>query len=56
MENKDTTLFTYGAFYATARNFLKDIPGQPSSKQTALIPWVQSIVIQHYMLGKTVFF
>jgi hypothetical protein len=43
-------------FYKTARSFLKGIPRQPSSKQTALIPWVQSIVIQHYVLGKTVFF
>jgi hypothetical protein len=43
-------------FYTTASNFLKDSPGQPTSEQTALLPWVQSIVIQHYILGKMVFF
>jgi hypothetical protein len=43
-------------FYTTAGNFLNDNPGQLTNKQTALIPWVQSIVIQHYVLGKMVFF
>ncbi len=33
--------------YTTASSFLKDEPGQLTNKQTALIPWVQSIVIQH---------
>jgi hypothetical protein len=42
--------------YTTASNFLKDDPGQPTNKQTELIPWVQSIVIQHYILEKEVFF
>jgi hypothetical protein len=27
-----------------------------SKDQTTLIPWVQSIVIKHYVLGKEVFF
>ena len=43
-------------FYTTARHFLEDNTEQVTSDQTALIPWVQSIVIQHYVLGKMVFF
>ena len=57
----DNPLFEYwfhkmDDFYTTASNFLKDEPGQLTNEQTALIPWVQSIVIQHYVLGKEVFF
>jgi hypothetical protein len=53
----DNSLFEYwfckmDVFYTTAKNFLKDVAGEQSSKQTSLIPWVQSIVIQHYVLGK----
>ena len=44
-------------FYTTASNFLRNNePGQLTDDQTALIPWVQSIVIKHYVLGKEVFF
>ena len=44
-------------FYTTASNFIRNNePGQPTDDQTALIPWVQSIVIKHYVLGKEVFF
>jgi hypothetical protein len=42
--------------YTTASNFLRNNePGQPTDNQTALIPWVQSIVIKHYVLGKECF-
>jgi hypothetical protein len=41
----------------TAVNFIRhNEPKQPTANQTALIPWVQSIVIKHYILGKEVFF
>jgi hypothetical protein len=54
-------LFTYwfpetDNFYTTARDFLQGDRKQVTSDQMALIPWVQSIVIQHYVLGKKVFF
>jgi hypothetical protein len=34
-------------FYTTARHFLDDDTEQVTGDQMALIPWVQSIVIQH---------
>jgi hypothetical protein len=43
-------------FYTTAKHFLEDNTQQVTSDQMALIPWVQSIVIQDYVLGKMVFF
>jgi hypothetical protein len=45
------------AFYATASNFIQNHkPNLCTEDQTILIPWVQSIVIKHYILGKEVFF
>jgi hypothetical protein len=43
-------------FYTTARHFLDEDTEQVTGDQTALIPWVQSIVIPHYVLGRMVFF
>jgi hypothetical protein len=43
-------------FYATDRHFLYDDAEQVTGDQMALIPWVQSIVIRHYVLGRMVFF
>jgi hypothetical protein len=44
-------------FYTTACNFIRNNePGLPMDHQTALIPWVQSTVIKHYVLGKQVLF
>jgi hypothetical protein len=43
-------------FYATARHFLDDDTEQVTGKQTALIPWVQSVVIRHYVLGRRMVF
>jgi hypothetical protein len=34
-------------FYTTARNFLDDDTEQVTGDETALIPWVQSVVIRH---------
>jgi hypothetical protein len=45
------------AIYTTASDFIwNDEPDLCTEDQTALIPWVQSIVIKHYVLGKEVFF
>jgi hypothetical protein len=57
----DNPLFEYWIhkmddFYTTASNFLKDEPGQLTNDQTALIPWVQSVIIKHYVLRKEVIF
>jgi hypothetical protein len=58
----DNPLLTYWIpksdnFYTTASNFLRNNePGQPTDVKTTLIPWVQSVVIKHYILGKEVFF
>jgi hypothetical protein len=44
-------------FYTTASNFIRNNKHELlTDDQTALIPWVQSIVIKHYVLGKEVFF
>jgi hypothetical protein len=43
-------------FYATARHFLDDDTEQVTGDQMALILWVQSIVIRHYVLERMVFF
>jgi hypothetical protein len=42
-------------FYTTAINFFDDDTEQVTGDQTALIPWVQSIVIRHYILGRMVY-
>jgi hypothetical protein len=39
-----------------SKQFRNNKPGQLTDNHTALIPWVQSIVIKHYALGKEVFF
>ncbi len=44
-------------FYITASNFIRNNePRLPTDHQTALIPWVPSVVIKHYVLGKEVLF
>jgi hypothetical protein len=44
-------------FCTTASNFNRNSkPRWLTDHQTASIPWVQSIVIKHYILGKEVFF
>jgi hypothetical protein len=44
-------------FYTTASNFFRNNkPGLLTDNQTALIPWVESIVIKHYVLGKDILF
>jgi hypothetical protein len=43
-------------FYTTARNFFDDHTEQVTGDQMALIPWVQSVVIRHYILGRMVYF
>jgi hypothetical protein len=45
------------AIYTTASNFIWNHEANLCMEdQTTLIPWVQSIVIKHYVLGKEVFF
>jgi hypothetical protein len=45
------------AIYTTTSNFIwNHKPDLCTEDQTTLIPWVQSIVIKHYILGKEVFF
>jgi hypothetical protein len=42
-------------FYTTASNFIRNNkPRLPTNHQTAFIPWVKSVVIKHYVLGKEV--
>jgi hypothetical protein len=44
-------------FYTQAHNFIQTHkPGHHRDYQTTFIPWVQSIVIKHYVLGKEVLF
>jgi hypothetical protein len=44
-------------FYTTASNFIRhNKPKQLTDDQTILIPWVQSILIKHYILRKEVGF
>ncbi len=44
-------------FYTAASDFIQiHEPGLHRDNQTALIPWIQTIVIKHYILGKEVFF
>jgi hypothetical protein len=43
-------------FYTTDSHFLEDDAEQLTRDQMALIPWAQSVVIRHYVLGKSVFF
>jgi hypothetical protein len=44
-------------FSTTACNFIRNNePGHLTDHQTTLIPWVQSNVIKHYVLGKEVLF
>jgi hypothetical protein len=43
-------------FYTTARHLLDNNTEQVTSDQMALIPWVQCVVIQHYVLGRMMFF
>jgi hypothetical protein len=44
-------------FYTTACNFIRNNePRHLMDHQTTLIPWVQSIVIKHDVLGKEVLF
>jgi hypothetical protein len=44
-------------FYTTASNFIRNNkPRLPTNHQTAFIPWVKSVVIKHYVLGKEVLF
>jgi hypothetical protein len=43
--------------YTTASNLIRNNePALLTDHQTAFIPWVQSIVIKHYLLGKEVLF